>query len=109
MVDEDGICARSEDCPGDGWIKGRPEELKEKTSNSTKGKFWWTKDDKCITSKDCPGDGWIKGRKGFSVYDTGYKNSEETNLKISISRKKLFENGEIKTKRDITGRFKKGE
>jgi hypothetical protein len=67
-----------EDCPGEGWVKGRGEihtpgfreRVRQRclteglpTSFDKTGTKWWTNGSKTIMSKECPGEGWREGRK----------------------------------------------
>ena len=51
------------ECPGEGWVLGRGEEHKVKSSSSNKNKKWWN--DGCgnsVRSIKCPGEHWTSGR-----------------------------------------------
>lgn len=59
-------------------LKKISENLKGNTN--TKGKIWWTKDEKSIMAFECPGDGWVKGRntKGRIPWNKGKKTGSLT-------------------------------
>ena len=66
------------DCPGEGWIRGRGEmhsqdfkkEAKERclkngipASFNKTGTKWWTNGEKTVMASECPGTEWRRGRK----------------------------------------------
>ena len=87
------ISTRSENCPGEGWVRGRipfkhknkkkgriqteEEKLKRKETMkernlkppSTQGKFLWNNGESQKFSHECPGEGWVKGKLFKKVSD----------------------------------------
>lgn len=61
---------RCEECPGEGWYRGRSESYKKASSEShkgivtrgSKGMHWWNNGIENKLAFDCPGEGWVPGR-----------------------------------------------
>lgn len=87
--DADGNSKRCAECPGEGWVPGLGEKLKNKISKSTKGEnsYWYGKKHSSETKKK------FSERKGENSYWYGRKLSQETKKKLSeIQSKKRWWN-----------------
>jgi hypothetical protein len=71
---------RCEDCPGEGWYRGRSEKCKKKNSEKrkghaptrgSKGMHWWNNGVEEKYTFECPGEGWVPGR--FPSYGESMK------------------------------------